>query len=157
MATEEAKKKQPVARVFPTRTTTGSRPHPSRGPVSLADAIGARLKGEAEQLFTHVNSIGRVYPAPDGATVAFVATDAPAEKSKELAEKGFKAVVYEESVLTSKVWMLDLATPPGSTVLPLMRARVAEQSRHLSGDEALDAAADAIRNALDDLGHPYQE
>ncbi|MEO1063659.1 MAG: trypsin-like peptidase domain-containing protein [Actinomycetota bacterium] len=36
-----------------------------------------------------------------------------------------------------QIWMLDLATPPGSTMLPLMRARVAEQSRHLSGDEAL--------------------
>ncbi len=64
--------------------------------------------GEAEQLFTHVNSISRVYPSPRGGTLAFTATDAPPEKSKELEEKGFKAVVYEESVLPSRVWMLDL-------------------------------------------------
>lgn len=66
--------------------------------------------GEAEQLFTHVNSIDGIYPSPDGGRLAFTATDAPPEKFKELEEKGFKAVVYEESVLPSKVWMLDLET-----------------------------------------------
>ena len=66
--------------------------------------------GEAKQLFTHVNSISRVYPSPEGGTLAFIAPDAPPEKHKELQEKGFRAVVYEESVLASKVWMLDLAT-----------------------------------------------
>jgi dipeptidyl aminopeptidase/acylaminoacyl peptidase len=68
------------------------------------------LGGEAELLFTHVNSIGRVYPSPDGNIIAFTATDARPEKSEELEEKGFKAVVYEESVLPTKVWMLDLET-----------------------------------------------
>jgi dipeptidyl aminopeptidase/acylaminoacyl peptidase len=66
--------------------------------------------GEAKQLFTHVNSISRIYPSPDGGSIAFTANDAPPEMSSELADKGFKAVVYEESVLTSKVWMLDLET-----------------------------------------------
>ena len=66
--------------------------------------------GEAEKLFTHVNSIGAVYPSPDGSTLAFTATEAPPEKFKELQEKGFKAVAYEESVQTVKVWMLDLET-----------------------------------------------
>jgi len=66
--------------------------------------------GEAKQLFTHVNSIGRIYPAPGGSVLAFTATGAPPEKQKELAEKGFKAVVYEESMLPSRVWMLDLET-----------------------------------------------
>jgi len=64
--------------------------------------------GEAEQLFTHVNSIDGIYPSPDGRTIAFTAAAAPPEKSKELEEKGFKAIVYEESVLPSKVWMLNL-------------------------------------------------
>ena len=66
--------------------------------------------GEAEQLFTHVNAIQRIHPSPDGSSVAFTATDAPPEKFKELQEKGFRAVVYEESVLSTKVWMLDLET-----------------------------------------------
>ena len=66
--------------------------------------------GEAEQLFTHVNGIQRIYPSPDGSTIAFTATDAPPEKFEELQEKGFRAIVYEESVLPTKVWMLDLET-----------------------------------------------
>ena len=70
----------------------------------------AMTGGEAELLFTHVNSISRVYPSPNGSVLAFTATDAPPEKHKELGEKGFKAVVYEESVLPQKVWMLDLET-----------------------------------------------
>ncbi len=75
--------------------------------------------GEAEQLFTHVNSISKIYPSPDGQGIAFTATDAPPEKHKELEEKGFKALIYEESVLPVKVWMLDLATLEASaTELP---------------------------------------
>jgi len=70
----------------------------------------AMTGGEAELLFTHVNSISRVYPAPNGSVLAFTGTEAPPEKQKELKEKGFKAVVYEESVLPSRVWMLDLET-----------------------------------------------
>ena len=66
--------------------------------------------GEAKQLFTHVNKIDRIHPAPGGGVLAFTATDAPPEKQKVLEEKGFKAVVYEESVLPRKVWMLDLET-----------------------------------------------
>jgi dipeptidyl aminopeptidase/acylaminoacyl peptidase len=66
--------------------------------------------GEAEQLFTHVNAMQRIYPSPDGSSIAFTATDAPPDKYKELQEKGFKAVVYEESVLPTKVWLLDQET-----------------------------------------------
>lgn len=66
--------------------------------------------GEAVQKFTHISSIGAIHPSPDGKHIAFLATDAAPEKSEELATKGFKAVVYEESVLPTKVWMLDLAT-----------------------------------------------
>lgn len=70
----------------------------------------AVVGGEAEQLFTHANSIKRVYPSPNGGVIAFTATDAPPAKSNELEEKGFKAIVYEESVLAVRVWMLDLET-----------------------------------------------
>ena len=40
--------------------------------------------GEAEQLFTHVNGLQRIYPSPDGSSIAFTATGAAPEKSKEL-------------------------------------------------------------------------
>ena len=66
--------------------------------------------GEAVELFTHVNSINSIYPAPDGKSIAFLAPDAPPEKQEELGLKGFKAVVYEESIPETKVWTLDLET-----------------------------------------------
>lgn len=64
--------------------------------------------GEAVERFTHVNSIGSIYPSPDGERIAFLASDAPPEKHEELAAKGFKANVYEESVPVTRVWLLDL-------------------------------------------------
>ena len=66
--------------------------------------------GEAEEIFTHVSSIGAVHPAPNGGVLAFTATGAPPASKKELEAKGFKAVVYEESVQPVRVWMLDLET-----------------------------------------------
>jgi dipeptidyl aminopeptidase/acylaminoacyl peptidase len=66
--------------------------------------------GEAVQKFTHISSIGAIHPSPDGKRIAFLATEAAPGKTEELAAKGFKAVVYEESILPTKVWMLDLAT-----------------------------------------------
>ena len=64
--------------------------------------------GEAVKTFTHVNSIGKIYPSPDGKAVAFIASDAPPAKKKALEKKGFKALVYEESVPAKKIWLLDL-------------------------------------------------
>jgi len=66
--------------------------------------------GEAIEKFTHINSIDSIHPSPDGTRLAFTASDAPPEKEEQLAAKGFKAVVYEESVPVTKVWMLDLKT-----------------------------------------------
>ena len=40
----------------------------------------AMTGGEAEQVFTHVNSISRVFPSPNGSVLAFTATEAPPEK-----------------------------------------------------------------------------
>jgi len=66
--------------------------------------------GEAVERHVHVNDIGSIHPSPDGGTLAFVAAEAPPTKEEELAEKGFRAVVYEESVPVQRVWLLDLAS-----------------------------------------------
>lgn len=66
--------------------------------------------GEAVRVFTHTNSIKNVYPSPDGMQLALIASEAPPEKKTELETKGFKAIVYEESVPADRVWMLDLET-----------------------------------------------
>jgi len=66
--------------------------------------------GEAVERHAHVNDIGSIHPSPDGETLAFIAAEASPTKKEELAEKGFRAVVYEESVPVRRVWLLDLAT-----------------------------------------------
>jgi dipeptidyl aminopeptidase/acylaminoacyl peptidase len=70
----------------------------------------ARDGGEAVQRHVHVNNIGSIHPSPDGGKLAFVAADAPPAKEEELEEKGFRAIVYEESVPVQRVWLLDLAS-----------------------------------------------
>ncbi len=64
--------------------------------------------GEAIEIFRHVNSVKDIFPSPDGKRIAFLASDAPPRKKKELEKKGFKAVVYEESVPMVRVWMLEI-------------------------------------------------
>jgi dipeptidyl aminopeptidase/acylaminoacyl peptidase len=66
--------------------------------------------GEAVEIFKHGNSINNISPSPDGKRIAFLASEAPPEKKKDLEEKGFKAIVFEESVPAVKAWMLDLAS-----------------------------------------------
>ena len=83
--------------------------------------------GESRQLYAHDNAISQVYPAPNGETVAFLATGAPPEKLEPLAEKGFNALVYEESLLSSQVWLLPL------------------------GEEAAEAEALAIEGSVSEL------
>ncbi len=64
--------------------------------------------GEAIKRFTHESDISAIWPSPDGARMAFLAPEAAPEKKTELEEKGFKALVYEESVPVVELWMLDL-------------------------------------------------
>lgn len=64
--------------------------------------------GEASLVFEHVNAIGKIFPSPDGNNLAFLASDAPPKRKTDLETKGFKALVYEESVPNTYVWMLSL-------------------------------------------------
>jgi dipeptidyl aminopeptidase/acylaminoacyl peptidase len=64
--------------------------------------------GEAEMIFEAKSAIKSMYPSPDGKTVAFLAAQPRPSETKTLKEKGFKAVVYEESDPFTHVWMLDI-------------------------------------------------
>mgnify|MGYP000142960870 CR=1 FL=1 len=66
--------------------------------------------GEASVFYEGKSAIKAIYPSPDGATLAFLATDPKPAMDEELADKGFKALVYEESKQNTRVWMLDLNT-----------------------------------------------
>jgi dipeptidyl aminopeptidase/acylaminoacyl peptidase len=64
--------------------------------------------GEAEVIYKGKSKIKSIYPSPSGTSVAFLATSPEPEEEKTLAEKGFKAEVYEESARPTHVWLLDL-------------------------------------------------
>jgi len=64
--------------------------------------------GEAEVVYQAQSGIRSIHPAPDGKTLAFLAREPAPASDKTLAEKGFKANVYEESVKPLHVWLLDL-------------------------------------------------
>ena len=66
--------------------------------------------GESEKVYTHTSSISSIYPSPDGNVIAFIAPDPAPEKQEDLATKGFKALIYEESVPFSRVYLLDPET-----------------------------------------------
>jgi dipeptidyl aminopeptidase/acylaminoacyl peptidase len=85
---------------FVSRRDAGA-PNPDIFKISLSG-------GEASVIYEGQNDIQAIHPSPDGATLAFLAQNPPPEKEEELAAKGFKALVYEESIQATKVWILDL-------------------------------------------------
>ena len=66
--------------------------------------------GEATVVYEGKSDIKAIYPSPDGVTLAFLATEPRPATDEKLADKGFKALVYEESKTDTKVWLLDLKT-----------------------------------------------
>jgi dipeptidyl aminopeptidase/acylaminoacyl peptidase len=66
--------------------------------------------GEAERVFAGRSDIGSIYPSPAGDTLAFLAPDPRPATDATLAERGFNAVVFEESKPNVRVWLLDLGS-----------------------------------------------
>jgi dipeptidyl aminopeptidase/acylaminoacyl peptidase len=66
--------------------------------------------GEAEVVYEGKSALKSLRPSPTGDAIAFLATEPSPKEEKTLAEKGFKALVYEESVLPVRVWLLDIET-----------------------------------------------
>jgi len=64
--------------------------------------------GEARKVVQHDEDIGEYSWSPDGKRVAFLATEKEDEKKEKLAEKGFKAEVYEEELHPVRVWIATL-------------------------------------------------
>ena len=58
--------------------------------------------GEAVKMFTHVNSIGRIYPSPDGKVVAFIASDAPPVRRRHWRRKDSKRSFMRSQCLLKK-------------------------------------------------------
>ncbi len=60
--------------------------------------------GEARQLLTHATDISSYEWSPAGDRIAFLASEEKPERQEKLAEKGFKAEIYEEQLLDVQVW-----------------------------------------------------
>ncbi|MCZ6652993.1 MAG: S9 family peptidase [Planctomycetota bacterium] len=71
--------------------------------------------GEARKVLEHETDIKSYSWNPDGSEVAFLATEKPEKEKKELAEKGFKARVYEEDLHPVATWISPVA-PAGVVV-----------------------------------------
>lgn len=64
--------------------------------------------GEAQRIFSHSQAIRSYAIAPDGNTLFFVAQDRPDPMRARLADRGFRANVFEEQQVFSHVWRADL-------------------------------------------------
>ena len=64
--------------------------------------------GESQRLYSHEASIQSFSPSPDGRHIAFLATEGYPSERSQLADLGFRAVVYGESARWTRVWILDL-------------------------------------------------
>ena len=61
--------------------------------------------GESRRLVKHATGIAEYSWSPDGKAVAFVATEEEPKRTKELADKGFKAEIYEERPRFAKLFL----------------------------------------------------
>ena len=64
--------------------------------------------GESQRLYSHDANIQSFHPSPDGRHIAFLATEGAPSEREQLANLGFRAVVYGESRRSTRVWILDL-------------------------------------------------
>ncbi len=64
--------------------------------------------GESQRLYSHGANIESFAPSPDGDRIVFLATDAEPTDREQLSNLGFRAVVYEESSRSTRVWTLNL-------------------------------------------------
>ncbi|MDX1643445.1 MAG: S9 family peptidase [Thermoanaerobaculia bacterium] len=60
--------------------------------------------GEARRVLTHATDISSYEWSPGGDRIAFLASEEKPERQEKLAEKGFKAEIYEEQLLDVEVW-----------------------------------------------------
>ena len=127
--------------------------------------------GEAVKIFKPGNSISGIFPSPDGKRIAFLASEAPPEQKEDLEKKGFKAVVYEESVPVVKVWMFKIESSeaiaqklPGSAsdfswaadsgryAVALAPTPLIDDSYMSRDIYVVDAANAAVLNRMDSVG-----
>ena len=127
--------------------------------------------GEAEVIYKAKTSIKSIHPSPDGKTIAFRASEPKPKETKQLKEKGFKAIVYEESDPLVHVWLLDVESgeavaqdlagsvsnvvwaPGGDSYAVAMAPTPMIDEEYMMSDIFVVSASDAkIRNQMGSIG-----
>lgn len=80
--------------------------------------------GESTRVYQHDVAMGSFSLSSDGNYVAFLAREKGPEKAEELARKGFRAQVYEETIRKTQVWLLSLTDTDA-------KAQVIERDDHV--------------------------
>nr|WP_136252757.1 S9 family peptidase [Ningiella ruwaisensis] len=106
--------------------------------------------GEAQKRFAFETDIGDYEVAPDNQTLYFVALskDEKSEDKKDLQDKGFKAVVYEEDQRLASLWSVNLNDAEASATQVYADGHVSDFD--LSDDGKQLVAAVAPTNLVDD-------
>ncbi|MCH8963524.1 MAG: S9 family peptidase [Planctomycetes bacterium] len=113
--------------------------------------------GEARQLLAHDTNVGEYSLSPDLQRVAFLAPEKEDKDKKDLADKGFTALVYEEDVHPTRVWIgsVQIDAGAGSTESDPAKPRMlalegSASSLHWSPDGAHLVVARAATPLIDD-------
>ncbi len=104
--------------------------------------------GEARKLLCHDGDITSHSFAPDGKRVAFLASDEPSKKRKDLEKKGFNQQVYEESARPVRIWIAD--TGSGGAKPKGLEVKGSASELHWSPAGSLLAVALAPTSLVDD-------
>ena len=72
--------------------------------------------GESQRLYSHDANIQSFSPSPDGRRLGFLGTDGYPSEREQLANLGFRAVVYGESRRSTRAWVLDLEAEEAEAV-----------------------------------------
>jgi len=72
--------------------------------------------GEARRIYAHDTSIQSYVIAPDGDTLYFIASQQPDPAAERLRARGFRANVFEEQFIFSRVWRASLSAPDADPV-----------------------------------------
>ncbi len=104
--------------------------------------------GEARRILCHDSDITSSSFSPDGKRLAFLASDAPTRKQRELEKEGFNQQVYEESARPVRIWVGSLE--PGGAKPVALEVPGSASELHWSPAGNLLAVALAPTSLVDD-------
>ena len=112
--------------------------------------------GESTKIITHVSSISAFDINHDNSILTFLAKAATSSKAKKLKEKGFNALVYEESVKNSMAYHLKLTKSDAKAVKVKLSDHIFSLAYHPHNNNLLLRTAPSSRNDDDYTNSHYK-